>query len=216
MATETIRGTAVDVNFARFLVFTNSAVPFALLLWDTYHHRLGANPLEFATRATGVLTLVFLLVTLLVTPLRKLTGANWLIKFRRMLGLYAFFYGCLHLLTYAWFDKAFSASEIFRDVTARPFITVGMASFLLLVPLAVTSTAPMIRRLGGRRWALLHKLIYVAAAGGVLHYWMLVKADTSVPAAFAAALALLLGYRLVAGRLNARKKTRAHAAVATD
>jgi len=200
VATETIRGLTVDVKFARFLVFVNSLVPVALLLWDGYHHRLGANPPEFATRATGVLALIFILLTLAVTPLRKLTGANWLAKLRRMLGLFAFFYACLHLLAYSWFDKLFSATEIVRDVAARPFITVGMASFLLLIPLAVTSTTGMIRRLGGRRWARLHKLTYVAAVGGVLHYWMLVKADTRVPLAFAAALGLLLGYRLFAAR----------------
>jgi methionine sulfoxide reductase heme-binding subunit len=212
LATEAVKGLAADVKFVRFLVFVNALVPLALLLWDGYHHRLGANPPEFATRATGVLALVFLLVTLSVTPLRRLTGANWLAKFRRMLGLYAFFYACLHLLAYSLFDKAFAVSEIVRDVAARPFITVGMASFLLLVPLAVTSTSGMIRRLGGRRWALLHKLTYVAAAGGVVHYWLLVKADTRVPLAFAAALALLLGYRLFAARLNARRKSRARAA----
>ena len=205
MATETIKGLTVDVKFTRFLVFVNSLVPLALLLWDAYHHRLGANPTEFATRATGVLTLVFLLITLTVTPLRKLTGANWLAKFRRMLGLFAFFYGCLHLLAYALFDKAFAPAEIVRDVAARPFITVGMASFLLLVPLAATSAAGMISRLGGRRWSRLHKLTYVAAVGGVVHYWMLVKADTRVPLAFAAALTVLLGYRLFAARSGARR-----------
>jgi sulfoxide reductase heme-binding subunit YedZ len=212
VATETIKGLTVDVKFARFLVFVNALVPLALLLWDGYHHRLGANPPEFATRATGVLALVFILITLLVTPLRRLAGANWLVKFRRMLGLFAFFYGCLHLLAYAWFDKAFAATEIVRDVAARPFITIGMASFLLIIPLAVTSTAGMIRRLGGRRWSRLHKLTYVAAAGGVLHYWMLVKADARVPLAFAAALAALLGYRLLAARSGARRKRQAGAA----
>lgn len=212
MATETITGLTVDVKFARFLVFVNGLVPLALLLWDGYHHRLGANPPEFATRATGVLALVFILITLAVTPLRRLTGANWLVKFRRMLGLYAFFYAGLHLLAYALFDKAFAVSEIVRDVAARPFITIGMASFLLLLPLAATSTTGMIRRLGGRRWARLHKLTYVAAAGGVFHYWMLVKADARVPLAFAAALAVLLGYRLFAARRGARRKRQANVA----
>ena len=201
-----------DVGFTRFLVFVNGLVPLALLLWDGYHHRLGANPPEFATRATGVLALVFILLTLLVTPLRRLTGANWLARLRRMLGLYAFFYAGLHLLAYSWFDKLFSVPEILRDVAARPFITVGMASFFLLIPLAVTSTTGMIRRLGGRRWARLHKLTYVAAAGGVLHYWMLVKADARIPLAFAAALAVLLGYRLFAARRGAGKTGQAGAA----
>lgn len=214
MPDDAIKGLTVDVKFARFLVFVNALVPLALLAWDGYHHRLGANPPEFATRATGVLALVFILLTLLVTPLRRLTGANWLAKFRRMLGLFAFFYACLHLLAYSWFDKVFSASDILRDVAARPFIAVGMAGFLLLLPLALTSTAGMIRRLGGRRWARLHKLTYVAAAAGVFHYWMLVKADARVPLAFAAALAVLLGYRIFAARSNARRKGQAAAAAA--
>ena len=118
-----------DINFTRIVLFTNGLVPAALLTWDAYNQKLGANPIEFATRATGVLTLVFLFITLAVTPLRKLTGANWLVKFRRLVGLYAFFYGSLHLLTYVWFDKFFSGREIVEDVYARPFITIGMASF---------------------------------------------------------------------------------------
>lgn len=197
---------APDINFTRIVLFTNGLVPATLLTWDAYQQKLGANPIEFATRATGVLTLVFLFITLAVTPLRRLTGANWLIKFRRMLGLYAFFYGCLHLSTYVWFDKFFSAREIVEDVYARPFITIGMASFLLLVPLAVTSTNGMIKRLGGKRWAKLHKLTYVAAIGGVIHYYMGVKADTTIPILFAVVLALLLGYRWGKSRMDAATK----------
>ena len=186
-----------DIKFTKFLLFTNCLVPLALLGWDAYHHRLGANPIEFATRSTGVLTLVFLLLTLTVTPLRKLTKANWLIKFRKMLGLYAFFYGALHLLTYVWFDKFFSVSEIVKDTWQRRFILVGMASFLLMLPLAATSTNAAVKRLGGKRWAKLHKLVYVTAVGGVIHYWMIVKAITSTQIAFAAVLAVLLGARVV-------------------
>jgi len=186
-----------DIKFIRLIIFVNALVPLALLGWDTYHKNLGANPIEFATRATGILTLLFLLVSLAVTPLRKLTGANWLIKFRRMLGLYAFFYGCLHLLTYVWFDKFFGVARIVEDVISRPFIAVGMASFLLMVPLAVTSTNAMIKRLGGKRWARLHKTVYLVAIGGVVHYYMLVKSDTRLPLAFGAVLALLLIYRIV-------------------
>lgn len=197
---------APDINFTRIVLFTNGLVPATLLTWDAYNQKLGANPIEFATRATGVLTLVFLFITLAVTPLRKLTGANWLVKFRRMLGLYAFFYGFLHLLTYVWFDKFFSGREIAEDVWARPFITIGMASFLLLVPLAVTSTNGMIKRLGGKRWAKLHKLTYVAAIGGVIHFYMGVKADTTTPILFAVVLALLLGYRWVKSRMDAATK----------
>jgi len=169
----------------------------ALLAWDAFFHHLGANPVEFATRTTGVLTLVFLFISLMVTPLRQTTGANWLIKFRRMLGLFAFFYGSLHLLTYVWFDKFFHLSEIVQDTLKRPFIFVGMASWLLLVPLAVTSTNAMIKRLGGKRWQRLHRLAYVIASGGVFHYYLIVKADARIPYAFAAVLAVLLGYRLV-------------------
>ncbi|MGH9942412.1 MAG: sulfite oxidase heme-binding subunit YedZ [Pyrinomonadaceae bacterium] len=193
---------APDAKFIKLVMFVNALVPLVLLAWDAWRKNLGANPVEFATRATGVLTLLFLLISLSITPLRKLTGAYWLIKFRRMLGLYAFFYGCLHLLTYVWFDKFFALREIVKDTFTRPFILVGMASFLLLVPLAVTSTNQMIKRLGGKRWARLHKLVYAVAAGGVLHYYMIVKSDTRAPVAFAAVLALLLIYRIVTASPN--------------
>ena len=186
-----------DIKFTRFLIFVNAVVPLALLLWDAYYHHLGPNPVEFATRTTGVLTLITLFVSLAITPFRQVLGAHWLIKFRRMLGLFAFFYGCLHLLTYVWFDKFFRVVEIAHDTLRRPFIFVGMASWLLLVPLAVTSTNAMIKRLGGKRWQKLHRLVYLIAIGGVLHYYMIVKADTRVPVAFAAVLAVLLGYRLI-------------------
>jgi len=186
-----------DTKFIKLLIFVNALVPLTLLGWDAYHKNLGANPIEFATRATGILTLLFLLISLSVTPLRKITGANWLIKFRRMLGLFAFFYGCLHLLTYVWFDQFFAVTKIIEDVISRPFIAVGMASFLLLVPLAITSTNAMVKRLGGKRWARLHKSVYLVAIGGVVHYYMLVKSDTRLPLAFGAVLALLLIYRIV-------------------
>jgi sulfoxide reductase heme-binding subunit YedZ len=172
-------------------------VPVVLLSWDAYHHHLGANPIEFATRTTGVLTLIFLLLSLAVTPLRKTLGLPWMVKFRRLLGLYGFFYGCLHLLTYVWFDKFFGVRAIVEDVFKRPFITVGMASFILLVPLAMTSTQKMIKRLGGKRWNRLHRAAYLAAIGGVIHFYMLVKADTREPILFGLVLALLLGYRLL-------------------
>ncbi|HEX8457364.1 MAG TPA: protein-methionine-sulfoxide reductase heme-binding subunit MsrQ [Pyrinomonadaceae bacterium] len=195
-----------DIKFTRFVLFLNGLVPAVLLAWDASQRKLGANPIEFATRATGVLTLVFLFVTLAVTPLRHWTGAHWLVKLRRQVGLYAFFYGWLHLLTYVWFDKFFGARAIVEDVYARPFITIGMASFLLLVPLAATSTNRMIKRLGGKRWAKLHKLTYVAAVGGVAHYYMGVKVDTTWPLLFAAVLAVLLGFRWVRSRLDETPK----------
>lgn len=189
-----------DIKFNKALVFLNCLVPLALLGWDAYYQKLGANPLEFVTRTTGTLTLLFLLISLAVTPARKLTGAQWLIKFRRMLGLYAFFYGFLHLTTYVWFDKFFSVKAVGQDVIQRPFIAVGMFSFFLMVPLALTSTNAMVKRLGGKRWARLHKAVYISALGGVVHYWMLVKADTRKPLLFGVILALLLGYRLLASR----------------
>jgi methionine sulfoxide reductase heme-binding subunit len=202
-----------DTRFVRFVIFINSLVPLALLSWDAYHRRLGANPIEFATRTTGVLTLIFLLLSLAVTPLRKALGLPWMVKLRRMLGLYGFFYGCLHLLTYVWFDKFFGVSAIVEDVLKRPFITVGMASFLLLVPLAMTSTQKMIKRLGGKRWNRLHKAVYLAAIGGVIHFYMLVKADTREPLLFGLVLALLLAYRLInkyMPRWTQRVPARAH------
>lgn len=191
-----------EIKFYKVIVFINSLVPLALLCWDWYNQKLGANPVEFLTRTTGMLTLVFLLTSLAVTPLRKLTGLQWLIQFRRMLGLYGFFYALLHLLTYVWFDRSFSVGSIVEDTWARPFIAVGMFSFFLLVPLAITSTKGWIKRLGGKRWARLHKLVYVAAIGGVVHYWMLVKSDTRMPIRFAFVLAILLGSRLVISHLK--------------
>ena len=186
-----------DIKFSKLVVLINSAVPLALLGCDAYHHRLGANPLEFVTHTTGTLTLVFLLLSLTVTPLRKALGLPWLIQLRRILGLYAFFYGSLHLLCYIWFDKAFKFGAIVQDTVKRPFIFLGMFSFLLMVPLAVTSTNKMVKRLGGQRWNRLHKLVYVAATAGVLHYYLLVKADIRIPVAFGITLVLLLGYRLL-------------------
>ena len=181
-----------DIKFAKVVVFVNAAIPLALLGWDAYYHRLGANPLEYFTHTTGTLTLVFLLLTLAVTPLRKVFGLHWMVKLRRMIGLYAFFYGFLHLTAYVWFDKSFNFSAVAEDVWKRRFILVGMFSFFLMVPLALTSTNAMVRRLGGKRWNLLHKLVYVSAVGGVLHYWLLVKADIRVPVGFGIALSILL------------------------
>jgi len=195
-----------DVKFNKVLIFINSLVPLALLLWDAVYGNLGANPIEFFLRTTGVLTLVFLLITLSVTPLRKIYGWNQLVKFRRMLGLYAFFYGFLHLITYSVFDKSLSVSAIAGDVWERPFIAVGMFSFFLLIPLAVTSTNAMIKRLGGKNWVKLHKLTYLVAIGGVVHFWMIVKSDVTYPFLFAVILAGLLGYRIYAAYEKPKKK----------
>src|SRR5215204_3384137 len=183
-----------DIKFYKLVLFVNALVPLALVGWDWRRGQLGANPLDFVTRTTGTLTLVFLVLTLMVSPLRKWTGANWLVRLRRMVGLYAFFYGALHLLCYVWFD----AAAIAQDVAGRRFILVGVLAFTSLVPLAITSTDRMIKRLGGKRWQKLHRLTYLAAAAGVFHYYLLVKSDVRKPLAFAALVALLLGYRLFA------------------
>jgi len=185
-----------DLKSYKFILVVNGLVPLLLLAFDGSRGQLGANPIEFFLRATGVLTLLFLLVTLLVTPLRKGFGWNDLIKFRRMLGLFSFFYGCVHLITYSIFDKSLNVPGIVADVIQRPFIAVGMIAFIILVPLAITSTNGMVKRLGGKRWARLHRLTYVAAVLGVIHFWMIVKSDVFYPAIFGLALASLLLYRL--------------------
>lgn len=188
-------------------IFAASLVPFAWLVRSALAADLGPNPVETVTHATGDWTLRFLLLTLAITPLRVVTGWNVLVRFRRMLGLFAFFYGSLHLLTYVWFDKFFAWAEILRDIPKRPFITMGFFAFVLLVPLAATSTAGMIRRLGGRNWQMLHRAIYVSATAGVVHYWWLVKADISRPRNYATVLAVLLGLRLVLPALRRRRAT---------
>ncbi len=196
-----------DVKFNKIVIFINSLVPLALLAWDAARSDLGANPVEFFIRTTGVLTLVFLLVTLSITPLRKYTGWNNLIKFRRMLGLYAFFYGSLHLFAYGIFDKSLSFPAIVADVFQRPFIAVGMLAFFLLVPLAATSTNNMIKRLGGKNWARLHKLTYAVAILGVVHFYMIVKSDATYPILFGLALGALLAYRIKSARAQPNRKS---------
>ena len=187
-----------DTRFAKLVLFVNGLVPLTLLLWDVYRKQVGANPLEFVTRTTGMLTLVFLLISLAVTPMRRITGLNWLIKFRRMLGLFAFFYSSLHLLTYVAFDRFFHLTTIPADVAKRPFIAIGMSAFFLMAPLAITSTDKMVKRLGGKRWIRLHRIVYVSGVLGVLHYYMLVKSDVRLPLTFAFLMVLLLGFRILA------------------
>ena len=183
-------------KLVKSLVFAACLGPVAWLTYGAFMDALGANPIAEITHETGVWTLRFLAVTLLITPLRKLTKWNALIRYRRMLGLFAFFYGCLHFLTYVWLDQFFALEDIVKDVMKRPFITVGFTAFVLMVPLALTSTAASIRRLGGRRWQAVHRLVYISAALGVVHYWWLVKADVSRPLAYGAIVAVLLGARL--------------------
>jgi sulfoxide reductase heme-binding subunit YedZ len=178
-------------------VFAVALLPLARLVAGFILGRLGVNPIETITRSTGTWTLVFLLVTLTVTPLRKLTGLHWLLRLRRMLGLFAFFYVCLHFTTYVWLDQFFDWRGIVKDIAKRPFITVGFTAFVLLIPLAATSTNAMVRRLGAARWQALHRLVYVIATLGVVHYWWLVKKDVTQPASYAGVLALLLGYRVL-------------------
>jgi sulfoxide reductase heme-binding subunit YedZ len=179
------------------VLFLACLIPLSLLAWRGFHGELGANPIETITHSTGDWTLIFLLITLSITPLRKITRQYWLITWRRMLGLFAFFYGSLHLMTYVWLDKFFDVSEMLKDIAKRKFITAGMTAFVLMVPLAVTSTKWAIRKLGGRRWQILHRLIYFSATAGVIHYIWLVKADLKKPLEYAAVLGALLLYRLV-------------------
>jgi sulfoxide reductase heme-binding subunit YedZ len=178
-------------------VFVACVGPVARLVWKALHDALGANPIEVITRSTGTWTLVLLLATLSVTPVRKLTGWLDVIRFRRMLGLFAFFYVSLHFLTYIWLDKFFDLQQVAKDVYKRPFITAGFTGFMLLIPLAVTSTRGMIRRLGGRHWQNLHRLIYASAVAGVVHYVWLVKADVRVPLIYGSVLSVLLACRAV-------------------
>jgi methionine sulfoxide reductase heme-binding subunit len=193
-----------QVSRLKAVLFIAGLIPVLRLGWLALHHGLGANPIEYITRSTGWWILTFLLITLLVTPLRRLTGWNWLLRLRRMLGLYAFFYACLHFSIYIWLDQFFDWPGIVKDIGKRPFITVGFAAFVCLIPLAATSTNAMVRRLGGRRWQMLHRLVYAIATLGVLHFWWLVKKDIREPLVFGALLAILLGARAL---WSARKVT---------
>ncbi|HTN73124.1 MAG TPA: protein-methionine-sulfoxide reductase heme-binding subunit MsrQ [Methylomirabilota bacterium] len=177
-------------------VFIACLIPFGQLAYKAYTGDLGVNPIEFITHFTGDWVLIFLLATLSVTPLRKITGWNDLIKFRRMLGLFAFFYALLHFSTYIVLDHFFDFQRITKDILKRPYVTVGFTAFVLMIPLAITSTAGMIRRLG-KKWQQLHRLVYLAAIAGVIHFYWLVKADIRRPLQYGIVLAVLLGYRLV-------------------
>ena len=194
------------------VVFFACLGPLAALLWKYHADDLGANPIEVITHATGDWILRFLLITLAITPLRKLTSQPWLIRFRRMLGLFAFFYACLHFTTYIWLDQFFAWANMVKDVQKRPFITVGFTGFVLLLPLALTSTSWAVRKMGGRRWQWLHRLIYVSATAGVIHYTWLVKADITLPVVYGVILAVLLLYRLAAWGIPALKARRSRMA----
>jgi sulfoxide reductase heme-binding subunit YedZ len=183
------------LRYFKSIIFLASLVPLALLVWNGLHNSLGANPIEAITHSTGNCTLTFLLITLSITPLRRLTRQYWLIGLRRMLGLFAFFYGTLHLMTYLWLDKFFDVHEMLADIAKRRFITAGMTAYVLMIPLALTSTKWAIRKMGGKRWQALHRLIYFSAAAGVIHYIWLVKADLKKPLEYAAVLGVLMVYR---------------------
>lgn len=177
-------------------LFTLCLVPLGSLVHGLISDTLGANPIEAMARGLGDWTLRFLLITLAVTPLRRLGGLDWPLKLRRMLGLFTFFYALLHFASYVWLDQFFDWAAIGKDLVKRPFISVGFASLLLLFPLAATSTNAMIKRLGGRRWRVLHRAVYAIGIFAVLHFWWMVKKDITEPAAYAAVLAWLLGMRL--------------------
>ena len=198
-----------QVAILKVPVFALSLLPAILLTWQALHNQLGANPIEFVTHSTGRWILKFLLITLAITPLRKITGWNWLIRFRRLFGLFAFFYSVLHFITYIWLDKFFDMHEIWVDVLKRRFITVGFAAFVLLIPLAVTSTTGMIRRMG-KRWGQLHRLIYLIAVLGIVHFiWLVKQVDIFRPLQYGALVLLVLGWRVgdwIIRKAKAKKK----------
>jgi sulfoxide reductase heme-binding subunit YedZ len=205
-------GKVLSSKWTKVFAFLLCLVPLFQLLWRAYRQKLGANPIEKITHTTGDWTIWFLLITLSVTPLRKLLKQPQLARFRRMLGLFAFFYGLLHLTTWMWLDKFFDVKEMWEDVVKRRFITMGMLGLLLMVPLAITSTAGWVRRLGFVRWQRIHRLVYFSALAGVIHYYWLVKSDVRLPLLYGGILALLMTYRLVAWMLN--KSTKRHASAA--
>jgi ferredoxin-NADP reductase/DMSO/TMAO reductase YedYZ heme-binding membrane subunit len=202
------RGSRIDPRFARQLVILNGAVPLALLGWDALHHKLGVNAVNYAIRTTGLLGLIFLVGSLAVTPLRRLTGWNELIAPRRAIGLYAFFYVALHFTIFALLDRGGSLRSTVHEIVTRRYLQIGTAGLLLMVPLAVTSTDRMLEWLGPRRWKALHRLAYVSAVAGAVHYVLLVKADVRQPLAFAGVLAALLLFRVVGYALDRQGKRR--------
>ncbi len=197
----------MTLRTTKIAIFLAALIPLERLAWKAFHAGLGANPIEFITHSTGDWTLILILTTLSITPLlilttlsitplRRITRQYWLIGVRRMIGLFAFFYGCLHFTTYIWLDKSFDVHEMLKDIAKRPFITIGFSAFVLMIPLALTSTAWSIRRLGGKNWRRLHRLIYLTGILGVVHYVWLVKADLHKPLEYGVALSILLLYRI--------------------
>lgn len=193
-------------KWIKFPVFAVCLAPLGQLAWRAFNHHLTANPIEYITHQTGSWTLIFIVATLAITPLRRLLRTPELIRFRRMVGLFAFFYGFLHFSTWLGLDKFFDWADMLHDVRKRPFITVGFTGFVLMIPLALTSTAGWIRRLGGKRWIALHRLIYVTAIAGVVHYYWLVKSDVRKPLFYVVLVGLLLAYRVAYWFLEQRGK----------
>jgi DMSO/TMAO reductase YedYZ heme-binding membrane subunit len=200
-----------DPRFAKFVVLVNGAVPLALLGWDAKQGQLGADPANRAIHVTGMTALIFLMLTLAVTPVRKITGWNWLSHFRRMLGLYAFFYGCVHFSIYFGIEKSFSVKAVVQDALRHPFILFGMTALLLMVPLAATSTNGIIKRMGAAKWKALHRLVYISAIAAVTHYamfgklggWKTFEDFSHWPQTmFVGIVAVLLGYRIMASGLR--------------
>jgi len=195
-------------SWLKAVVFLLCLVPLGYLTWRFYIEDLTANPLEYITHFTGDWSIRLLCVTLAITPLRKLLHAPDLIRFRRMIGLYAFFYGSLHFLTYLWLDRLFDFKDLAKDIAKRPFITAGFAAFVLMLPLAITSTRGWIRRMGGKRWQALHRLVYVAGIAAVVHYYWLVKSDVRLPLLYGSIVGVLLAYRIGAWMFSRARSTR--------
>jgi sulfoxide reductase heme-binding subunit YedZ len=185
-----------QIIILKVVVWLLCLAPIAIWVYQGFHAQLGANPVDRIQNKTGLVTIRLLMLTLAVTPLRRITGWNWLIRFRRLLGLFTFFYGVIHLLVYTVADHQMNIAEIVKDVTKRPFILIGMLALLSLLPLAVTSTAGWIRRLGGKNWNRLHKLIYFTGVAAVIHFWLRVKKDHTEPNLYIAILALLFAVRI--------------------
>jgi sulfoxide reductase heme-binding subunit YedZ len=202
----------VASKWAKIIVFSLSSVPLLVIIWRGFHNNLTANPVEFLQHKTGDWTLRFLIFTLCVTPFRKVLNLPELIRFRRMLGLFAFFYASLHFLTYLGPDQSFNFGGMLKDVIKRPFITVGFTAFVLLVPLVITSTAAWIRRLGGKRWQALHRSVYLCAILGVIHYYWLVKSDVREPLFYGFLVGILLLWRFTEWLTRRRAAALAHTA----
>ncbi|HVS73033.1 MAG TPA: protein-methionine-sulfoxide reductase heme-binding subunit MsrQ [Phycisphaerae bacterium] len=199
---------ADNIRFAKLVVFINALVPGAMLAWDWANHQVGPDPVALTIHTTGMLTLIFLALTLLVTPLKKITGFAWLFHFRRMLGLYAFFYGVAHFLSFFGLQENFHISWTIHEMIARPFLIIGSLGLLLMVPLAATSFNWAIKQMGSRNWQALHRLVYVTAAAGAVHFYQSTKADKRLPLVFIGIFAVLLGYRVVVWAGGMKKRVR--------